>query len=57
MLTLAVVFLVGVALFGIFGLIAAGPVAMILFFAFLGLFLASIAVHYVRESRARRPFK
>ena len=57
MLTLAVVFLALAIVAGIFGLFAAGPVTMTLFFDFLFLFFAFIAVHYVRESRARRPFK
>ena len=30
---------------------------MIAFFIFLALFIGSIAVHYVREQRYRRPFK
>jgi flagellar biosynthesis component FlhA len=57
MLTLAVVSLVLAILAGVLGMIVAGPVGPILCFVFLALFLGSIAVHYIRESRARRPFK
>ena len=57
MLTLAIVSLIAAIVTGVFGLIAAGPAAMIAFFGFLLLFLVSIVIHYVRESRARRPFK
>ena len=57
MLTLAFVFLALAITAGIFGIIAAGPAAMIAFFVFLVLFIAAIAVHYVREQRYRRPFK
>ena len=57
MLTLAFVFLALAITAGIFGIMAAGPAAMIAFFVFLVLFIASIAVHYVREQRYRRPFK
>ncbi|HUQ75561.1 MAG TPA: hypothetical protein VM183_12615 [Burkholderiales bacterium] len=57
MLTLAIVFLLFAIVAGIFGLIAASPAALIAFFVFLGLFLASIATHYVREGRSRHPFK
>lgn len=55
MLTLAVVFLVLTIIAGVFGMIVAGPAGPILFFVFLGLFLAAIVTHYVRENRARRP--
>ena len=57
MLTLAIVFLILAIVAGIFGMIAAGPAALIAFFAFLGLFLVAIGAHYVRENRERRPFK
>lgn len=57
MLTLAVFFLALAILAGGFAMVVAGPVGPVLFFAFLLLFLGSIVTHYVRESRARRPFK
>lgn len=57
MLTLAVVFLVLAILAGVLGLFVAGPVAPTLLAVFLLLFFASILVHYMRESRARNPFK
>jgi uncharacterized membrane protein YtjA (UPF0391 family) len=57
MLTLAFVFLALAITAGIFGIVATGPAAMIAFFLFLVLFIVSIAAHYVREQRYRRPFK
>ena len=57
MLTLAIIFLVCAILAGVLGLFVAGPVGPILIGLFLLLFFASITTHYVRESRARRPFK
>ena len=57
MLTLAIIFLVLAILAGVLGLFVAGPVGPILIALFLLLFFAAIATHYVRESRARRPFK
>jgi uncharacterized membrane protein YtjA (UPF0391 family) len=57
MLTLAVMFLILAIIAGVFGLVAAGPAALVAFFVFLALFLISIATHYIRESRARRRFK
>ena len=57
MLTLAIVFLVLAILAGVLGLFVAGPVGPILLAVFLLLFLGAIVVHYVRESRARNPFK
>jgi hypothetical protein len=57
MLTVALVFLVLAILAGVLGLLVAGPLGPILLAVFLLLFFASIVVHYVREARARRPFK
>jgi len=57
MLTLAVVFLVLAIIAGVLGLFVAGPAGPILLAVFLLAFFASIVVHYVRESRARKPFK
>jgi hypothetical protein len=57
MLTLAFVFLALAITAGIFGMIAAGPGALIAFFVFLVLFLGAIVAHYMREHRYRRPFK
>lgn len=57
MLTLALVFLVLAILAGVLGLLVAGPAGPILLAVFLLGFFASILVHYMRESRARRPFK
>lgn len=57
MLTLAIVSLVAAIIAGVFGLIVAGPAALIALFIFLVVFVVAIGTHYVRESRARRPFK
>ena len=57
MLTLALVFLVLATAAGFFALFVGGPAGPILLLVFILLFLATIAVHYVRESRARDPFK
>lgn len=57
MLTLAIVFLIAAITAGVFGLMVAGPVALIAFFVFVALFLGTITLHYVREHGRRRPFK
>lgn len=57
MLTLAVLFLVLAIGAGVLSMMVAAAIVKLAFFAFLALFLGSIALHYVRESRARRPFK
>lgn len=57
MLTTALLFLVLAIVAGVLSMIVAGPLGPVLFFVFLVLFLASIVTHYVRESRARRPFR
>jgi hypothetical protein len=57
MLTLAFVFLALAITAGIFGIMAAGPAALIAFFVFLVLFVGAIVGHYIREHRYRRPFK
>jgi uncharacterized membrane protein YtjA (UPF0391 family) len=57
MLTLAIVFLVFAIAAGVLSIVVAAAIAKVLFFAFLALFVAFIVAHYVRENRARRPFK
>ena len=57
MLTLAIVFLLIAIAAGVFGIIAAGPTALVIFFVFLVLFVVTIGTHYIREYRYRRPVK
>ena len=57
MLTLAIIFLVAAIGAGVLSVMFATAIVKVLFLAFFVLFVAFIAMHYVRESRARRPFK
>ena len=57
MLTYAVIFLVLAIAAGVLSIVVAAAIAKVLFVAFLALFVGTIVTHYVRESRARRPFR
>ena len=57
MLTAAVLFLACAIVAGVLSMVVAVAIAKVLFFAFLALFVGTIVTHYVREGRARRPFR